>query len=278
MVLNCPPLYKISRSPSPIDTIGNAAFNAGSGRSSTFRSLSGFGEVAALPPPIFIVPFGPEPVYTQPKKQQGAYGMNRVDNDKGGFIRRNLIILIFCAMLSSMPLMWLLDGSTQLSPDHSDHIFVGAFVFGIVVAIILSTIIVVVNPPSRYSLLWTTIILFFCVIFFGTLVGMSLISKWYQIAEFSGPQVTRKIEDFAIARAYKTYGKGGCNHIQLRDYFGDFCINRQEYRTVFADAEDTQPSGYCLRAETERNGSAIRIMHSSSWPFRKGAVVRCVQP
>lgn len=107
---------------------------------------------------------------------------------------------------------------------------------------------------------------------------MALIAKGYQIAEFSGPQVTRKMEDFAIARAYKTYGKGGCHHIQLRDYFGDFCINRKEYRTVFADAEDTQSSGYCLRAETERNGSAIRIMHSSNWPFRKGAVVRCGQP
>jgi hypothetical protein len=212
------------------------------------------------------------------RSSKGAYGMNRMGNDKGGFIKRNLIILIFCAMLLSMPLMWILDGSTQLSPDHSDHVFVGAFVFGIVVAIIFSTIIAVVNPPSRYSLLLTTIILFFCIIFFGTLVGMAFISKGYQIADFSGPQVTRKIEDFAIERAYKTYGKGGCYHIQLRDYFGDFCINKREYRTVFSDAEDTQSSGYCLRADTERNGSAIRIMHSSSWPFRKGAVVRCGQP
>ena len=107
---------------------------------------------------------------------------------------------------------------------------------------------------------------------------MTFVGEAFQLIDFSGPNVGRKVEDFAIARAYKTHGKNGCSHIQLRDYFGDFCINRDEYKTIFADSEDTPSSGYCLRADTERNGTAIRIMHSSSWSFRPGAVVRCTRP
>jgi hypothetical protein len=203
--------------------------------------------------------------------------MDGVEDNKAGFIKRNITMMLFGVMISAMPLLWILDGSTQLSPNRSDHVVVGAFVFGIIVAIIFSTIIIAVNPLSRYSLLWTTIVLFICSLFIGTLIGMALISKAYQIADFSGPNVTRKIEDFPIARAYKTYGKGGCYHVQLRDYFGDFCINRHEYIKVFSDAEDMPSTGHCLRADTERNGNAIQIMHSSSRPFRKGAVVRCDQ-
>lgn len=178
-------------------------------------------------------------------------------------------------MIATLPLLWLLGNYTQLNPDRSDVVMTITLFLGVATAVAFSLMIAIVKPESRSSTTVTAIAFFFVGLIMGTLMGMTLVGELFQLIDFSGPHVTRRVEDFAIARAYKTHGKNGCSHIQLRDYFGDFCINSREYKTIFADSEDTPSIGYCLRADTERNGTAIRIMHSSSWAFRPGAVVRC---
>lgn len=195
--------------------------------------------------------------------------------DQGSFMQRNLIAVLAFTMIAFVPLQWIFGNATELYPDRSDVVVTGALCFGIVTAFAFSLLIAIIKPASRSSTTVTAVSFFFVGLIFGTLTGMLLVDEAFQLIDFSGPHVTRRVEYFAIARAYKTHGKGACDHIQLHDYFGDFCINRREYKAIFSDSEDTPSNGYCLRADTERNGTAIRIMHSSSWAFRPGAVVRC---
>lgn len=199
------------------------------------------------------------------------------DNEanRRSFLQRNLLIIILVMMLASIPLQSFLGRTTDLLPDRSDAVMMSAFVTGIVTGVAFALLVAFVKPASRSSTTVTATGFFFCGAMLGTSLGMALADAAFQAIDFSGRNVTRKLEDLAIARAYRTHGKGGCDHIQLRDYFGDFCINRREYKAIFGDREDTQPEGYCLRVDTERNGSAIRVMHSSTWAFRPGAVVRC---
>lgn len=196
--------------------------------------------------------------------------------DRGSFMKRNLIVVLFFVMIANIPLHWIFGNTTELNPDRSDVIMTSAFCLGGVTAVAVSLLIVIVKPVSRSSTTVTAIAFFFVGLVMGTLMGMTLVGEAFQLIDFSGPHVARRVEGFAIARAYKTHGKSACDHIQLRDYFGDFCINSQDYKTIFADSEDTSSRGFCLRADTERNGTAIRIMHSSSRAFRPGAVVRCL--
>jgi ribosomal protein S19 len=198
-----------------------------------------------------------------------------VSPDRDSFVHRNLVVVLLFAMIAVIPLLWIFGNTTELNPDRSGPVMTSALCLGLACAIGFSLLIAIVKPASRSSTTVTAIAFFFVGLVMGTLVGMTLVGEAFQLIDFSGPHVGRKVEDFAIARAYKTHGKNACSHIQLRDYFGDFCINPEEYKAIFADSEDMQSSGYCLRADTERNGTAIRIMHSSSSAFRPGAVVRC---
>jgi len=197
---------------------------------------------------------------------------------RGSFIQRSLIIVLVFAMIAVVPLMWIFGNTTELNPDHSNVVMTSALCLGVATGIGFSLLIAIVRPASRSSTTVTAVAFFFVGLIMGTLLGMTLVGEAFQLIDFSGPHLGRRVEDFAIARAYKTHGKNACGHIQLRDYFGDFCINPREYKVAFADVEDTTSSGYCLRADTERNGTAIRIMHSSSRAFRPGAVVRCPGP
>ncbi len=199
-------------------------------------------------------------------------------SESGSFLQRNLVVVLIVVMFTGVPLHWVSGTTTQLYPDHSDAVVKGAIGFGIVTGLAFSLLIAIVKPVSRSSNRVTAIAFFFCGLIAGILAGMTLVEQAFQLIDFSGPQVVRKVEDFAIARAYRTHGKSACSHIQLRDYFGDFCIDPGEYKTVFADSENTASDGNCLRVDTERNGAAIRIMHSSGWAFRPGAVVRCPNP
>jgi hypothetical protein len=193
-------------------------------------------------------------------------------------MQRNLIIVLVFAMIAVIPLLWIFGNTTELSPDRSDVVMTSALCLGVATGAGFSVLIAIVEPASRSSTTVTAIAFFFVGLIMGTLMGMTLVGEAFQLIDFSGPNLRRGVEEFAIARAYRTHGKNACSNIQLRDYFGDFCINPPEYKAVFGDIDDTPSSGYCLRADTERNGTAIRIMHSSSWAFRPGAVVRCPDP
>lgn len=203
---------------------------------------------------------------------------SRVEIDRGSFIQRNLIIVLVFALIAVIPLLWISGNTTELYPDRSDVVVTSALCLGVAIGVGFSVLIAIVKPVSRSSTTVTAIAFFFVGLIMGTLMGMTLVGEAFELIDFSGPNLRRGVEDFAIARAYRTHGKNGCSHVQLRDYFGDFCINPQEYKVVFGDIDDARSSGYCLRADAERNGTAIRIMHSSSWAFRPGAVVRCPGP
>lgn len=203
---------------------------------------------------------------------------SEVGPDQGGFMQRNLIIVLVFAPIAVIPLLWIFGNTTELSPDRSDVVMTSALCLGLATGVGFSVLIAIVKPASRSSTTVTAIAFFFVGLIMGTLMGMTLVGEAFQLIDFSGPHLRRGVEEFAIARAYRTHGKNGCSHIQLRDYFGDFCINPREYKVVFGDVDDTPSSGYCLRVNAERNGTAIRIMHSSSWAFRPGAVVSCPGP
>lgn len=200
---------------------------------------------------------------------------SEVEPDQGSFIQRNLIIVLVFALIAAIPLLWIFGNTTELLPDRSDVVMTSALCLGVATGAGFSVLIGIIKPASRSSTTITAIAFFFVGLIMGTLIGMTLMDEAFQLIDFSGPDLRRGVEEFAIARAYRTHGKNACSHIQLRDYFGDFCINPREYKGVFGDIDDTPSSGYCLHADTERNDTAIRIMHSSSWAFRPGAVVRC---
>lgn len=159
---------------------------------------------------------------------------------RGSFLQRYLLVLLLCTMIASIPLQWIIGRTTELSPNRSDAVMASAFATGIVTGFVFALLVAFVKPASRSSTTVTAIGFFFCGAISGTLLGMALVDAAFQAIDFSGPNVTRKVEDLAIARAYKTHGKGSCDHVQLRDYFGDFCINRREYKALFGDTEDTQ--------------------------------------
>ncbi|RUN75061.1 hypothetical protein EJC47_18210 [Sphingomonas sp. TF3] len=198
--------------------------------------------------------------------------------DRGNFLQRNLIIVLVFVLIAVIPLLWIFGNTTELTPDRSDIVMTSALCLGVATGAGFSVLIAIVKPASRYSTTVTAIAFFFVGLIMGTLMGMTLVGEAFQFIDFSGPNLRHGVEEFAIRRAYRTHGKGACSHIQLRDYFGDFCIDPREYKVVFGDTDDTRSSGYCLRAYTEQNDTAIRIMHSSSWAFRPGAIVRCPGP
>ncbi len=204
--------------------------------------------------------------------------VSKQESVSGSFIQRNLVIALVLAMIAVIPTLWIFGNATELNPDHSDVVMTSALFIGVATGVGFSVLIAIIKPASRSSTTVTAVAFFFVGLVMGTLLGMTLVGEAFQFIDFSGPHLGRRVEDFAVARAYKTHGKNACDHIQLRDYFGDFCINPREYEVIFADVEDTPSSGYCLRADTERNGTAIRIMHSSSKTFGPGAVVHCPSP
>jgi len=191
------------------------------------------------------------------------------------FWRRHLFIIPIACLFFTLFLILFFDNTTMVWPDHSVAIAKSGFATGIVLALVLGGAGFIVKPQSRYSWPVTMVGLAFCGLIAGTLTGMAMADHLFQLIDFSGPNVVRSTENFPIVRAYKTHGKGACDRVQIPGEDVSFCINRREYKEKFLDAEDVRTRGYCLRADTERNGEAVRILHSSSRAFRRGAVMAC---
>ena len=85
----------------------------------------------------------------------------------------------------------------------------------------------------------------------------------------------RRQELFPIKGFYQTYGRQECYHVQLRDYDRNFCIGGTDYKAMFNGQIRELTHGLCLHVDSERNGTAIRIMHSTKVAFGAGAVIRC---
>lgn len=199
---------------------------------------------------------------------------NKLRSEQKSFLRRNLLAILGILTIIPIPLQWYFGNTHVIYPNNSIIIASTGIFCGIIFAAIFSYLINAINPVILYSKTITIIIFSFCGFISGALTGMALADAALQHKYFSGPNLVRQIEEFAIKRAYETSGKRPCSHVQLRDYFGDFCIDPEEFRTYFAKDRDIRSETYCLRIETERNGTAVRVLGADK-VLRPGAVVRC---
>lgn len=160
------------------------------------------------------------------------------------------------------------DNSSDMTPGHAGFILAAALVSAVAATIV--ALVATVGRLGPKAVIGSLVIGFLT----GALV-FAVADQGVQLAEFPAGKTVQYTQYFPIERAYVSHGKGARYHVQLSHPFGDFTLSSDDYSALFGDSEDVRPSGLCLRAQVQRNGSAMRIMYPGGRPIPSGGVTRC---
>lgn len=191
------------------------------------------------------------------------------------YLRRHLLTLIIITLALFLPLQFLFRTTTELAPVRNADVQAASRYLGCLAAVAAALLAVATRQNEGGSRALTIFVFGALGGVLGFVSGLVIGPTIYQTYDFSGPGLIRRPKQFPIVAFYQTHGRGQCNHVVLRDYGGNFCIGTTDYKKTFGRKESGRVDGLCLLADTEENGAAVRIMHSSELPFRPGAVVKC---
>jgi hypothetical protein len=162
----------------------------------------------------------------------------------------------------------LASNASDETPGHAGFILLAGLVAG-VAATVVSLAVAVRTLGAK------AVILSLAMGVSTGLLAFSVADWATQLAEFPPGKTVEYTQYFPIDRAYVSHGKGTRYHIQTSEPFDDFTLSEDDYGALFGHSEEVQPRDLCLRAQVQRNGSAMRIMLPGDRTIPSGGVVRC---
>lgn len=177
------------------------------------------------------------------------------------------------SLLGILAFSWT-DASTDLTPGHDAAVLGIGLVAAVVTSIVVLALVLWLKPPLRSNrFVAATTVVLGCGIVVG-LLTLNAADRLVQAFEFRG-NLIRYEREFPVSRAYVSDGRGVSYHIQITEPFCDFTLSAGDYRSTFGNSEEVHPVGYCLLAQVEQRGDAMRIMYPSARPIPTGRVRPC---
>ena len=191
------------------------------------------------------------------------------------YLRDHLVIWFIVIIVLLLPIIIFGNNTTDLNPSHSSEIDKISLTVATTMGLFTLILMIWIKPKVRGSLFTATIALPFVLFALSLMASSTIADTVYEQLDFSGPYTVRGFNDFALRRVYLTSGKRTCYRAELTDFLASFCLSRSDFDRAKMDFLNGRNGRYCLHVEDEENGSAIRIMHSTSHTLAPGALIRC---